>query len=659
MQIGTPVLHSDMANHRAGWIAEIKDGSPNKSYVIGANGMQPAGREIVVVWENNSYSQLPEAIAANFVSKAETCRIEPVDNAETLLEQAKIKQEKDRQARKQQQEEKETSNEAWRDKHREKVPTWAKAVLVAEYHRDDCDTMTDYFNTIQERTVILAFSKHTRDLFPEMRKAALNHPETAHMHDLPKENEFRQKYAMGGGYYLGEAGAYRTGWRVCKIRLDGSYRYSNDPMHGIPVGEWSVPDATQKPISQPKPSSNATEWKIEEHTHTKKGYQMFICCMTDRVERDEYQRLLADARALGGWYSRKWGTSPAGFAFKSEESASEFVANSSGGASPDDGGPTDGTTRPTTNPAEKLRGLAEGMQGAIDSKFAERRTNTPKRAREAQSAWNDGYHLKRTQAALLALSDAWEAGTVPDVLAGTKSKTAVHELTRTIIERSGNYYDAGTDTGKPAVTTPEAIALWDLMGNAGNHDQSAEALKQKLIDLKQSKIPGYFPTPGAVVERMLELVEVTPSTILEPSAGSGSLWMQAKEAYPDATIDCCEINRSLQEVLEMLGADVIADDFNELASEKRYDLVFMNPPFEGGQDMAHVRKAFEHLAPGGQVVAVMSPHFTFASNSKAEAFRQWLKGLVWDIHELPENSFKESGTGVAANIVSIRKEESL
>lgn len=51
-------------------------------------------------------------------------------------------------------------------------PEWAKAVIVAEYEEDTSDMMTDYFNTRTVATVPLAWSKHTRDNFAEMRKAA-------------------------------------------------------------------------------------------------------------------------------------------------------------------------------------------------------------------------------------------------------------------------------------------------------------------------------------------------------------------------------------------------------------------------------------------------------------------------------------------------------
>jgi len=55
------------------------------------------------------------------------------------------------------------------------------ALIVAEYEQDDCDLHTDYFNTKTTQMIILSTSKHARDLFPEMRKAAGKFEKTAHL----------------------------------------------------------------------------------------------------------------------------------------------------------------------------------------------------------------------------------------------------------------------------------------------------------------------------------------------------------------------------------------------------------------------------------------------------------------------------------------------
>lgn len=64
---------------------------------------------------------------------------------------------------------------------------------------------------------------------------------------------------------------------------------------------------------------------ISQHTHTKKGFEMWIVTIADRVSKERFMELLARAREDEGWYSRPWNGTPGGFAFKDEEKAKEFA----------------------------------------------------------------------------------------------------------------------------------------------------------------------------------------------------------------------------------------------------------------------------------------------------------------------------------------------
>ncbi|MDF9831201.1 fusion protein [Parabacteroides sp. PF5-6] len=94
------------------------------------------------------------------------------------------------------------------------LPDDAKAVIVAQLRQDDSDSYTDYYSYSTQRVVILGFSKHTRDLFSEMRKYAANFEETAHLAEYNEDYEHREKHSMGDGYYLGKS-KYR-GWVIEK-----------------------------------------------------------------------------------------------------------------------------------------------------------------------------------------------------------------------------------------------------------------------------------------------------------------------------------------------------------------------------------------------------------------------------------------------------------
>ena len=83
------------------------------------------------------------------------------------------------------------------------IPSDAKAVIVGELRVSECDSYTDYYDYRIERTVILGFSTHTRNLFSEMRKYAANFEGTA--------------YLAGDGMYLGR-NKY-SGWTISKERI--------------------------------------------------------------------------------------------------------------------------------------------------------------------------------------------------------------------------------------------------------------------------------------------------------------------------------------------------------------------------------------------------------------------------------------------------------
>ncbi len=96
-----------------------------------------------------------------------------------------------------------------------RVPSWASSVIVAHHKVNQSDIQSDYHGHTTNRTIYLAFSKHDKDLFPEMKKAVLKCEETKHLSEA-KEN--RHKYSMGSGYWLGEHSD--SGWEARKENLN-------------------------------------------------------------------------------------------------------------------------------------------------------------------------------------------------------------------------------------------------------------------------------------------------------------------------------------------------------------------------------------------------------------------------------------------------------
>ncbi|MBN2061698.1 MAG: hypothetical protein JW882_14905 [Deltaproteobacteria bacterium] len=141
------------------------------------------------------------------------------------IEDLKLKAEEAKNRRFEERKSKEEQRKQFREKGKAlieaKKPDWAKAVIMAIHEVDESDPMTDYFGSRHDRSILLAWSRHTRDLFPEMRKAALNCdvPEVRSLADAPKEAEHREKWSMGGGYYLKDGFRYNTGWKINKRGL--------------------------------------------------------------------------------------------------------------------------------------------------------------------------------------------------------------------------------------------------------------------------------------------------------------------------------------------------------------------------------------------------------------------------------------------------------
>jgi predicted RNA methylase len=176
---------------------------------------------------------------------------------------------------------------------------------------------------------------------------------------------------------------------------------------------------------------------------------------------------------------------------------------------------------------------------------------------------------------------------------------------------------------------------------------------------------GFFPTPAAVAARAFEAASIgMPQTwsgtyprlsILEPSAGRGDLAKPLTAAGHKVT--CVEIQAALAAELSGQGhARTVRGDFFDMtpADLGQFDRIVMNPPFDGRRDIDHVNHALQFLAPGGVLVAIMSAGVEFRENHKAVVFREMIERMGGRIIDLPDGSFRESGTMVNTILVTLR-----
>ncbi len=187
-------------------------------------------------------------------------------------------------------------------------------------------------------------------------------------------------------------------------------------------------------------------------------------------------------------------------------------------------------------------------------------------------------------------------------------------------------------------------------------DDPVKIAERELIG---KRLPGFFPTPKPVIERMLEIAKIeSHHRVLEPSCGKADIVDAIVSQHPGIDLHAIEVNRTLSDVLSAKGYEVEFGDFVEHRS--RYDRIVMNPPFENGQDIEHIRHAYELLSPGGCLVSVMSEGPFFRSDKKSSEFREWLEEVGAEVEQLPDDAFTGAEafreTSVRTRLVTIVKE---
>jgi hypothetical protein len=260
------------------------------------------------------------------------------------------------------------------------------------------------------------------------------------------------------------------------------------------------------------------------------------------------------------------------------------------------------------------------------STVTETRTTIKARYR---SRLHDADNLERTKRAMLALALAHRSDKVPAVLAGIQTKAAIAPLVHKGLKSAG-YYDVIPDS-EYRDKTPAGLAMQALIDRqlsdadreADRNRRAAEELARLEDEVRFLDIPGFFPTPPLVIEQMLQLAEIEDGmTVLEPSAGKGDILDAVVRKQPGCKLTHCEVVPRLQEILRRKHPEAEAhSDFLELPVGQ-YDRVVMNPPFEKGQWIDHIRRAYEQLAPGGRLASVIPAGG--GCNGKGDAFRRWV-----------------------------------
>lgn len=189
------------------------------------------------------------------------------------------------------------------------------------------------------------------------------------------------------------------------------------------------------------------------------------------------------------------------------------------------------------------------------------------------------------------------------------------------------------------------LALAEYYGDilADTRDSDAE----KRTSTAVSKDLQYYPTPAAVVERVLSQRNWKGAKVLEPSCGCGRFMDALRNA--GAGVLGVEVDLGRAEIAKAKGHAVRVGNFLEMAPNPSglFDEVVMNPPFYGKHYAKHVEHALKFLREGGTLTAIL-PVTARYDHGLLDSYRpRWL--------DLPVGSFTESGTNINTTILTIHK----
>ncbi|HLP88805.1 MAG TPA: rRNA adenine N-6-methyltransferase family protein [Nostocaceae cyanobacterium] len=310
--------------------------------------------------------------------------------------------------------------------------------------------------------------------------------------------------------------------------------------------------------------------------------------------------------------------------------------------------------------AAQFRRMAENMSEEIKAKLnsplgdPQQHRLTARKLRIAKQQEKAGQQMQDVQSCLLAIASALEDGSLPIPLWGIRTKVQVEILLQ---------YDEYEPSLEKANIFRHNFhqARQALFDTLENHHPAIDPEALKVSELRRLEqrialagIPGYFPTPSKVVEKMISHLQLQPGMkVLEPQAGAGHIADALKNHGCEVT--CLEINPDLVSVLRLKGHQVLHQDCQDYRCE--FPRIAMNPPFENCQDAIFIQHAYNHCLSRGGIMAAIASEGLFFRNTQTEInFQQWFKFNKGKSYKLGD-AFKNSdrSTGIATRLLVLTK----
>jgi hypothetical protein len=333
---------------------------------------------------------------------------------------------------------------------------------------------------------------------------------------------------------------------------------------------------------------------------------------------------------------------------------------------------------PAPNPklADKLEKLAAGMQKTIDNKLNPaigQQNITARRSQIAAGMREEGRQLEVVQRWLEGLAQCHRNGTCPAQFAVVDPRKQLMDLALIYewhhddpkyLENcfAHNYSIVHRLAELGIKSKDEAIAAVKLLTDLDTSprieiDHAVEMAQNLRRQAIYTKVPDFFPTPSAIIDRMLDLANIEPwHKVLDPSAGGGDICVAVRN-LGGQTVDCFEINSDLVQALTLLGFPPLARDFLTATPRPIYDRVVMNPPYSKDTYIQHVRNAYHWLFPGGELVAVLPNEYRDSSIKKRREFADWLDAIGAECYPNPADAFSKSdrSCGVSTHLIHLKR----
>ena len=426
---------------------------------------------------------------------------------------------------------------------------------------------------------------------------------------------------------------------------------------------------------------NNLHYDIKEDTDTRDNSKIFVVKVIEKLSREEYIKVNQYIKSIGGYYSKF----KHGFIFK--DNPTEILTGKAETAEQQENrkqAKQEQKQAKQQQLIDKINKQIGSLQKKIDGLSGDYKTNTWKRMNEQASRDSKIEGFKNDIELLQYLLDALDNRDLTPleenlIISSFRSEiysyyirhnaflekkgTALKEISFPEINKEypnswmnkevptkqkrlqkANIYN----TSDLLKAVDEYKIIYDLINKPINHKE--RKIKQLECEYKMQQKGDINFTPLEVAKQLIEYARIDEnSRVLEPSAGIGNIADQIKHITKN--LDVCEYMYHFSELLKLKGHSVVGNDFLEYETTDKYDAIIMNPPFSDEQN--HIKHAYDLLKDDGILVAISSPHWTFANDKKSIEFRQWLENETYFTEDLKAGTFEM--TGVASKIIVIEK----